>query len=494
MICFPLNNVEYQASALGAWCGTRTRGVFSGNDHYKTTANGNMTVTVSPGIAWLKAAEYWGVCVYESEPQVLNVNTAHTSLPRISTVCLRLDKNLNVAEFIIKDGTNNVNPVIPSMNRDLNYDELYVATIRVRAGATKILPEDITDQRLNETYCGIMRDGVTSIPTDMLNEQFQGFLNEINAELSRINNGTEVLTKSVYDPQLRQTDIFEYVDTAANHTDSVVKQNSLLVGGQYGFSNLINLKNATGSLYNFGEQIPIVYSGGELNEAQFFRMYTTIDADVPAGTKIYASIVYGATKIRISQFDIIRNGIYVDCYALMPVLNIPLGTAVSLVIEFSSTSVSKDKGSVFNPLLLRAYTPLTLGATDPVPNWTSEEYQTVWKEHLPSVFNGSLLTGAKYATTLSQSLNASNAKSLGIFSNLTDTYSSTTNCNDLPDGVFNISSTAANGVGATAALTCISINNRQYVAQTALQYSNNVMKHRTFNGTSWTAWKTVTSA
>lgn len=64
MICFPLNNTEYAADALGAWFATRTRGVFCAENNFKiSTNNNNLTVTISGGIAWLKMAEYWGVVV-----------------------------------------------------------------------------------------------------------------------------------------------------------------------------------------------------------------------------------------------------------------------------------------------------------------------------------------------------------------------------------------------------------------------------------------------
>ena len=55
MTVFPLDNTEYEAKALGAWCGTRTRGVFSADGHYAVSANGGMAVSLSPGLAWLKA-------------------------------------------------------------------------------------------------------------------------------------------------------------------------------------------------------------------------------------------------------------------------------------------------------------------------------------------------------------------------------------------------------------------------------------------------------
>lgn len=176
MICFPLDNTEYEANALGAWCSTRTRGVFAADGHYTVTATGGMTVTVSPGLAWLKAGDYWGVNAFEANPQRLTVATADGALSRIDAVCIRLDKNRNLGEIVIKKGAYSPQPpTIAAPVRNSDYDEIYVATIMVRAGATAIGPDDITDQRLNETYCGIMRDGVSSIPTQQLYNEWKAW-------------------------------------------------------------------------------------------------------------------------------------------------------------------------------------------------------------------------------------------------------------------------------------------------------------------------------
>jgi len=185
MICFPLDNTEYEALALGAWFGTRTRGVFAADDNYSVMSNGNMTVTLTSGYGWLKADRYWGVVIYEPEPTTLVIETAHGSLTRLAAICLQLDKNLNLAQPVVKYGPLGVNPALntlPLPVRNIDYDEIYVAAVRVRAGATEILPSDIIELRLNETYCGIMRDGVTGIPTQALEEQWRFWADKEQAD------------------------------------------------------------------------------------------------------------------------------------------------------------------------------------------------------------------------------------------------------------------------------------------------------------------------
>lgn len=183
MICYPLDNTEYEANALGAWCGTRTRGVFAGDGHYAVTANDDMIITVSPGLAWLKAGQFWGVNAFEPNSQVLALDTADGSLSRIDAVCVRLDKNRNKGEVVVKKGAYAPQPpTIAPPVRNLDFDEIYVATIMVRAGATAITQNDITDQRLNESYCGIMRDGVTGIPTQQLHAQWLSWMTQFKTE------------------------------------------------------------------------------------------------------------------------------------------------------------------------------------------------------------------------------------------------------------------------------------------------------------------------
>ena len=51
-----------------------------------------------------------------------------------------------------------------------------LATIRRPAGSTAITAAHITDTRADETVCGVMRDGVTGIPTGTLVQQWQAVL------------------------------------------------------------------------------------------------------------------------------------------------------------------------------------------------------------------------------------------------------------------------------------------------------------------------------
>ena len=198
--CFPLDNTEYEASALGAWFATRTRGVLSSGDNFAVTASGTgMSVTLQPGYGWLRRNAHWGTVVWMEEPETFILDPADGTLSRIDVIALRLDKDNNTAQPILRKGTFSNAPTFTAPVRDTHADEVYAASILVQPGAVKILQSDVTDLRLNETYCGIMRDGITGIPTAQLQEHAQQLIEQLRTELQGVKDQTGLMLKSVYD-------------------------------------------------------------------------------------------------------------------------------------------------------------------------------------------------------------------------------------------------------------------------------------------------------
>lgn len=184
MICFPLDNTPYEAKDMGTYLATRTRGVFSAESNLTVTPGENgLSVSVSPGLAWLKWSDFWGVAALQEQALTLTLDTADGALKRIDAIVFRLDKVNNRAEIVVKKGAPSSAPIVVPPVRDANYDELYIATVLIGAGVISISASAITDQRLNEEYCGLMRDGVTGIPTASLHAQAQQILTELTATL-----------------------------------------------------------------------------------------------------------------------------------------------------------------------------------------------------------------------------------------------------------------------------------------------------------------------
>ena len=185
MICFPLDNTPYEAKDMGTYLATRTRGVFSAESNLTVTPGENgLSVSVSPGLAWLKWSDYWGTAALQEQALTLALDTADGALKRIDAIVCRLDKVNNRAEIVVKKGAPSSAPIVVPPVRDANYDELYIATVLIGAGVISISASAITDQRLNEEYCGLMRDGITGIPTASLHAQAQQILTELTAALN----------------------------------------------------------------------------------------------------------------------------------------------------------------------------------------------------------------------------------------------------------------------------------------------------------------------
>jgi hypothetical protein len=200
MICFPLDNTPYEAKDMGTYLATRTRGVFSSDGNLAVTpGESGLSVSVSPGLAWLKWSDFWGVAALQAQVLTLDLDTADGALKRIDAIVCRLDKVNNRAEIVVKKGAPSSAPIVVPPVRDANYDELYIATVLIGAGVISISASAITDQRLNEEYCGLMRDGVTGIPTAQLQEQVQQLIDHLRAEVDGIEQGSEVMLKTVYD-------------------------------------------------------------------------------------------------------------------------------------------------------------------------------------------------------------------------------------------------------------------------------------------------------
>ena len=105
MICFPLDNTPYEAKDMGTYLATRTRGVFSSDGNLAVTpGESGLSVSVSPGLAWLKWSDYWGTAALQEQALTLALDTADGELKRIDAIVCRLDKVNNRAEIVVKKG------------------------------------------------------------------------------------------------------------------------------------------------------------------------------------------------------------------------------------------------------------------------------------------------------------------------------------------------------------------------------------------------------
>ena len=168
IVLYPANDCDFDAADVAAYLAGLTSGVFSGAEDFPVTAAGGLTVTVGAGRGWVHPSRFTGYSITKREADTLTMPLADPSLPRIDRIIMRYDAGARAASLQVLQGTASSTPTAPAISRtELIYD-LCLAEITRPAGSTSITTGQITDTRLDEALCGIVRDGVTGIPTDEL--------------------------------------------------------------------------------------------------------------------------------------------------------------------------------------------------------------------------------------------------------------------------------------------------------------------------------------
>ena len=168
IVLYPANGYDFDAADVAAYLAGLTSGVFSSAEDFPVTAAGGLTVTVGAGRGWVHPSRFTGYSITKRESDTLALPLADPSLPRIDRIVMRYDAGARAASLHVLQGTASSTPTAPAISRtELIYD-LCLAEIARPAGSTSITTGQITDTRLDEALCGIVRDSVTGIPTDEL--------------------------------------------------------------------------------------------------------------------------------------------------------------------------------------------------------------------------------------------------------------------------------------------------------------------------------------
>lgn len=168
IVLYPANGFDFDAADVAAYLAGLTSGVFSSAEDFPVTAAGGLTVTVGAGRGWVHPSRFTGYSITKRESDTLTMPLADPSLPRIDRIIMRYDAGARAASLQVLQGTASSTPTAPAISRtELIYD-LCLAEITRPAGSTSISTGQITDTRLDEALCGIVRDSVTGIPTDEL--------------------------------------------------------------------------------------------------------------------------------------------------------------------------------------------------------------------------------------------------------------------------------------------------------------------------------------
>ncbi len=131
-------------------------GVVDGDSLKITAAGSGMKVNMAAGSAlvngYIMTAVDDGGGVYS-----LTLN-AGSSYARIDRVILRLDLSTDARTVtpMILQGTPAASPTVPALARSGDTWDLSLAQLYVAAGATQIVAANITDERMNESVCGLL--------------------------------------------------------------------------------------------------------------------------------------------------------------------------------------------------------------------------------------------------------------------------------------------------------------------------------------------------
>ncbi|CAI6023702.1 hypothetical protein PAECIP112173_00353 [Paenibacillus sp. JJ-100] len=222
-------------------------GIFSGGTKLKVSATGtNSNVKIETGFGWINGYLY---SVYD-EPLTLTVQPA-TNADRIDRVILRLDTSTPVRAIraLILQGNPAATPTVPAITRSGDVYDLSLAQILVKANTSVVLPENITDERLNSAVCGIVTGLIQQADTTSIFNQFQAWLNTKTAEYRK---QWEDFLKTVQDEGFATT---QYVDDAKQAAIDAsvprsggVNMTGRLINGRWGtFSSSSNGSTLYGS-------------------------------------------------------------------------------------------------------------------------------------------------------------------------------------------------------------------------------------------------------
>ena len=180
IITYPLDIIEYEAKDAETYLCSRTSGVFASTGHFDASITGAREVTISSGLAWIKNADFKGKSVLNDTA----IPIADGVLDRVDRIVLQFSKTANATSIVLKSGTPSAAAVAPAIVQTETVYELGLYTVSVPAGSTTILASHVTDTRMDETVCGLMRDGVTGIPTAELQAQVEALIADLREQIS----------------------------------------------------------------------------------------------------------------------------------------------------------------------------------------------------------------------------------------------------------------------------------------------------------------------
>lgn len=159
-IIYPINGKTYTAEDVEIFNSPRTSGIYSVLD-FDCSLSGNV-LTIGKGLAWIKNGDFTGKSIAFTEPETLTLDSADSTKNRFDVVAIRYDASKAEPELVIIKGETGDIPILPERKKETYLYELFLYAILRKAGEGTASFENLSDLRDDETFCGIMRDSVTS--------------------------------------------------------------------------------------------------------------------------------------------------------------------------------------------------------------------------------------------------------------------------------------------------------------------------------------------
>lgn len=195
-ITYPLDNILFSAEDVELFNCPRTSGIYAEEDFVFSVTGADNTVTIGPGVGWIRNARFKGKVIAIKEESQIDVGLPDASYPRYDVIAIQFSANGNGTQLVVKSGTPASSPALPAITQTEAVYELYLCAILREVGATSVTAKDITDLRLNPAYCGLMADAITKIDTTAINAQIVALIEELRSQIAAVKSNSAYLLKS----------------------------------------------------------------------------------------------------------------------------------------------------------------------------------------------------------------------------------------------------------------------------------------------------------
>ncbi|MBU3176098.1 hypothetical protein KPL47_06915 [Clostridium estertheticum] len=158
---------KYKASDFANYFNSLvTNGVFPNpSTNLQVITNNNMTITIKAGKAWINGYVY----ILDTD-LILPIAVADGILNRIDRIVVKFNTTVRAINAVVKSSATATSPSAIALQRDADVYELGIADIFIGKGVTNIIQANITDLRMNTTYCGWVNSLIQADTTAIFNQ------------------------------------------------------------------------------------------------------------------------------------------------------------------------------------------------------------------------------------------------------------------------------------------------------------------------------------